>query len=79
LHADVFKACAELGIFTHVVPASMTGWLQPLDVAVFSRFKGWVVREVERRHLTSTSGLLSRPEVLKIYRHGVAEVIQSQG
>ena len=79
LHADVFKACAESGIFAHVVPANMTGWLQPHDVAVFSRFKGWVVREVERRRLTSTSGLLSRPEVLDIYRQGVVEVIQSQG
>jgi hypothetical protein len=79
LHVDVFKECARLGIFAHVVPASMTGWLQPLDVAVFSRYKGWVVREVERRRLSSTSGSLSRLGILDVYREGIAEVIQSQG
>ncbi len=56
LHPDVFKACARLGIFVHMVPASMTAWLQPFDVAAFSSFKGWVVREVERKRLSSTSG-----------------------
>lgn len=77
LHSDVFQACARHGIFAHVVPASMTAWLQPLDVAVLSKFKGWVVREVERHRLSSSSGSLSRIEMLDIYREGVVQIIQS--
>jgi hypothetical protein len=66
-----------LGIFLHFVPASTTGWLQPLDVAVFAKFKGWVVREVERQRLVAPSGLLSRKQVLATYVRGVSEVLQA--
>lgn len=76
LHPDVLKACAQFGIFVHVVAASMTGWLQPLDVAVFSKFKGWVVREVERQRVASATGTVSRPVVLDIYRRAVRAIIQ---
>lgn len=76
LHPEVLKACSQFGIFAHVVAASMTGWLQPLDVAVFSKFKGWVVREVERQRLASATGSVSRPAVLDIYRQAVQAIIQ---
>lgn len=78
-HVDVLKACSRAGIFVHFVPASSTAWLQPLDVAIFSKFKGWVVREVERQRLASATGSLTRPQVLDIYRRGVVDVIQAQG
>lgn len=77
-HVKVLKARSLAGIFVHFVPAGTTAWLQPLDVAVFSRFKGWVVREVERRRLAAASGILSRPAMLDIYRQAVVAVIQAR-
>jgi hypothetical protein len=77
-HIDVLRAVSKAGIFVHFVPASTTAWLQPLDVSVFSKFKGWVVGEVERLRLASADGVLGRPEVLDVYRRGVARVIQGQ-
>ncbi len=78
MHVGVLRRCSEAGIHPHFVPAKTTGWLQPLDVAVFSVLKGWVVREVERHRLESTSGLLTRAQVLDIYRLGVDAVIRSR-
>lgn len=79
MHKSVLKACSEAGIYPVFVPASTTGWLQPLDVAVFAKFKGWVTREIERERLSSTSGQLSRPTILDIYRRAVDAVVRSQG
>lgn len=79
MHVGVLKACCESGIHVHFIPAKTTGWLQPLDVLVFSVFKGWVVREVERLRLASVSGLLTPLEMLGVYRRGVEAVIQSRG
>lgn len=75
-HASVLEACGRAGIHVHFVPAKTTALLQPLDVAVFSVFKGWVVREVERQRLASASGVLTKQQVLDIYRRGVDEVIR---
>jgi hypothetical protein len=36
----VITACTELGIWPLIIPAKMTGLLQPLDTHVFKRFKG---------------------------------------
>lgn len=77
-HANVLKECAIAGIYVHFIPACTTAWLQPLDVAVFSKFKGRVVRDVERKRLAASPGALSRPEILEIYREAVVDVIQSK-
>lgn len=78
LHPSVLKACSDAGMYLQVIPASATAWLQPLDVSVFAKFKNWVTRELERQRLSSTSGMLTRPEVLDVYRRGVDEVIRAQ-
>ena len=79
LHPTFFKACSDAGMHLQVIPASATAWLQPLDVSVFGKFKSWVVREVERQRLGSSSGMLSRAEMLEVYRMAVDEVIRGQG
>ena len=76
IQPEFLKACAKVGIIAHLIPASMTPWLQPLDVAVFSKLKGWVVSEVERQRLAAPSGCLSATEMLEIYRRAVQEVLQ---
>ena len=78
LRVNVLKACGKAGIHVLFVPASTTAWLQPLDVAVFSVFKGWVVREIEVQRLASTDGLLTAPQMLDIYRRGAESVIRGR-
>lgn len=78
LHVSVLRACTEAGFFIMYVPALTTGWLQPLDVCVFSKYKLWVVRELERRRLASATGQLSRLEVMDVYRRGLPKVLESQ-
>ena len=78
-HASVLQACSDANFFVHFIPAGTTSALQPLDVAVFSRFKLWVSREVERRRLELPSGLMTRADTLDIWRRGVDQVIRSQG
>jgi hypothetical protein len=75
-HVSVLRACSREGIYPVFVPAGTTSLLQPLDVAVFAKFKGWVVKETERLRLTSASGRLTRPEILGLYRQGVDAVIR---
>lgn len=77
-HRDVLAACAAAGMCVHFVPASTTAWLQPLDVLVFAKMKRWALQQIERRRLESTSGLLSRSQVLDVYREAVESVICQQ-
>lgn len=79
LHESVLQACAAAGMHLHIIPASCTSSLQPLDVSVFRRFKRWVADEVERRCLASAQGQLLRAETLEVWRLGVDAVIRSQG
>jgi hypothetical protein len=79
-HQTVLEACSALRMHIHFIPACTTSWLQPLDVAVFAKFKMWVEREAERQHLASSShGPLSRPQMLEIWIRGVGEVIRKHG
>jgi hypothetical protein len=78
LHASVARACAEAGVYVVYIPASTTAWLQPLDVCVFSRYKLWVVRELERQRLATATGSLTRAEVIGVYSRGIPAVMESQ-
>lgn len=78
LSLEVVRACSDAGIHLMYVPAAMTGWLQPLDVIVFRKFKAWVSREVEQQKLESVDGLLPNVEVVAAYIRGVAAVIAKQ-
>lgn len=78
LHVSVVQSCCRFGFLLMYIPASMTGWLQPLDVAVFGKYKEWVARELERKRVAAPEGLLSRVEVLGTYGAGVRAVMESQ-
>ena len=78
LHRSVLKACSRLGLFVLFVPASMTAWLQPLDVRVFALYKGWVLSELERRRLAAPSGMMSRGEIVAVYCEGLRAVVDSK-
>jgi hypothetical protein len=78
LHTSVLRACARAGLFLMFIPASMTGWLQPLDVCVFSSYKRWVGSEVEKKRLASPAGSISRAEVMDAYSRGIGAVMEAQ-
>ena len=78
LHVDVIRAACSLGLLLMFIPASMTGWLQPLDVAVFGKYKDWVVRELEQKALTMPEGVPSRVEALGVYAAGISAVLEAQ-
>ena len=73
----VAQACTKAGIFLMIIPASMTPWLQPLDLAIFKKYKNWVSREYERHRLSSPSGRLNRVDAVGIMCRGVAAVLES--
>jgi hypothetical protein len=79
LHPSIVKACTRAGIYLMYIPASTTGWLQPLDVCVFSRYKDWVARELEQRRLATATGSLSRADVLDVYARGIPAVMHAHG
>ena len=76
LHVNVLRTCSRLGLLLMFIPAEMTGWLQPLDVAVFGKYKDWVVRQLARRRITA--GSLSRVQVLTVYAEGIRAVIDGR-
>jgi hypothetical protein len=78
LHRSVLKACSRLGLYVLLLPASMTGWVQPLDVSVFSLFKGWVRSELERRRLGAPAGVVSRADIVAVYSEGIHAVMESK-
>lgn len=78
LHPSIAKACTAAGVFLMYIPASTTGWLQPLDVSVFAPYKLWVAREIERRRLATAAGTLSRAEVLEVYCRGIPAVMEAR-
>jgi hypothetical protein len=78
-HVSVVKECTRLGFFFFLIPASLTGWLQPLDVAVFKPYKDWVARELERMRLAAAAGVKpSTVQVLAAYAAGIPAVLESQ-
>lgn len=78
LHVRVVRECARLGFFLHFVPASVTKWLQPLDVLVFKRYKDWIATETEKRRALAPGGRLSKVEVFSLYAEGVHAVMEGE-
>lgn len=78
LHVSICQACSRHGFFLMYIPASMTAWLQPLDLVVFKRYKDWVASRLEQERLTAPSGSLSRVAVLLVYEQGIHAVIEGQ-
>lgn len=78
IHLNVIQECNRLGLMVLPVPATMTKWLQPLDIAVFKKYKEWVIKELERRRVASPSASLSTVQVLTVYAEGIGAVIEKQ-
>lgn len=78
LHSSVIQACNRLGFLLFFIPASMTAWLQPLDLVVFKKYKDWVAQELERKKASAPAGALAKVEVLCAYAEGVRAVLESQ-
>jgi hypothetical protein len=79
LHSSVLEVCSAAGILVHIIPASTTAWLQPLDVAVFASLKSWIAQEIEQKRLASADGVVSRFTVLDVSRRAVEAVVQQRG
>lgn len=73
---SVLRACADLGVHVHFVPALTTSWLQPLDVLAFAPLKSWISRDMEQRRLACESGILSKLDVLDLWRRAVDAVLR---
>ena len=78
LHVDVIRQCTDLGFLLHFIPASLTAWLQPLDVVVFKKYKDWIARETERSRVSSPTGRLSKVEVFRVCAAGVHAVMEGE-
>lgn len=76
---EVIKACSAVGLHVHFVPALTTAWLQPLDVLVFAKLKSWACREIEVQRVASETGLLTKMQVLDVYRRAVSAILHQGG
>jgi hypothetical protein len=79
LQVDVVKKCSQLGFLLFYVRASMTAWLQPLDIAVFKAYKDWVASELERqRGRLAAGGSLSQVATFLVYAEGIRTVLEGK-
>lgn len=78
LNINVVRACSRLGFFLFYIPASMTGWLQPLDVLAFKKYKEWVSEAIQRARVSAPEGKLSNLEVMRVLAQGIQAVLESQ-
>lgn len=77
LNIRVVRTCRRLGFLLFYIPASMTGWMQPLDVSVFKKYKQWVVEELERKKASGRAAVLPKCEVMRAYAAGVQAVLEN--
>ena len=71
----VAKAAAVKGIHLCFVPASMTGYMQPLDTHVFAKLKRCGRILLEDCRTKAISGQISVPQTLKCWAEAVNEVL----
>ena len=65
LTKDVWQAMAAAGILYCLIPARMTGVLQPCDVAVFSQLKKYLATDMQHRELATSSGAVTPQDVIQ--------------
>ena len=68
-------ACAQ-HIWPCIIPASMTGVLQPLDTHVFARFKMFLRTRLHQLMLSGANKDLAAEEVLEAVMHAMKGVLQ---
>ncbi len=74
----VLRTMASLGIHFHPLPASMTKWVQPCDVAVFSVLKAKLREAYSAARTETGEAELSRDRFLELVADVVGEVLQGR-
>ena len=77
LHPAVLKAAARLKIHLHFIPAATTRFLQPLDVAVFSKLKLQLCQKYHSLLLESPTGSVDRAAFFAMLAEVVSEVMSA--
>lgn len=78
LHLDVVRACSRLGLFLYFIPASLTKFLQPLDLLVFKKYKDWISTEIEKVRVVAPAGKLTKEQVFSVCAAGVRAVMEGE-
>ena len=76
LAAKVFRAAARANVWVIIVPAKLTGLLQPADTHVFYRYKMYLRKQLEHFVITSASGSVSIEDLILAINQGVQCVLQ---
>ena len=74
----VMKAVAASGLHFHVIPASCTRWLQPLDVAVFGALKHRIRSRYLEVQLRRGRAELEVREVLAVLAQAINEILNGR-
>ena len=75
LHKNVIRAVAEAKMHLLIIPASMTGWLQPCDVRLFSKYKAFLRERCEEEAVACPQGTVPPRRMLQLMSEGVAHVV----
>ena len=77
LSPKVFRAGSKAGFLIHIIPASMTCVLQPLDTHIFSQLKYTLWTKREAKMLASANGKLQTEEYLSVICESITEVFST--
>jgi hypothetical protein len=78
LGAAVYSAARAANVDLVYVPAGMTAFLQPLDVAVFVQFKGWLRKEWRSLQSASPEGRVPDAAWLKLCMKAASTFLRSR-
>ena len=77
LSPKVFRAGSKAGFLIHIIPASMTCVLQPLDTHIFSQLKYTLWTKREAKMLASANGKLQTEEYLSVICESITQVFST--
>ena len=74
-HLKVVQECHRQNLYLFFIPASMTGYLQPLDTHVFAQYKHFLRTEHESQALATPDGSMRHIDMVKIMMRGIRTVL----